>query len=270
MLNSSVDYPLRPIISQCPTPTYNIAKQLNTILTPYIPDNYCVKSPTEVIELLKANNEHGIMASYDVESLFTNVPVDKTIKFILDRIYRDNTTPNLDIKEEHLKKLLELCTKESPFTSPQGQLYQQIDGVAMGSPLGVFFANFYMCTVENKVLKKFRKPTIYCRYIEDIFIVVKFQRDVIQLNKLLSIQSGLEFTTENSNNNQLNYLDIIVNQLNNKFHTSVYIKPTNNGLCMNGSSECPDRYKRSVILSYVRFALSRSQTSSHQTISHQH
>ena len=40
--------PLRPIISQIPTPTYRLAKQLNTILTPYIPSEYRVKSSSRV------------------------------------------------------------------------------------------------------------------------------------------------------------------------------------------------------------------------------
>ena len=48
--------------------------------------------------------------------------------------------------------------------------------------------------------------------------------------------------------------------LNDKFHTSVYAKPTNNGVCMNGKSECPDRYKRSVIYSYVKRAFTHCNT----------
>ena len=176
------DNPLRPIISQCPTPTYHIAKQLNTILTPYVPDNYCVKRSTDVIKLLKANRDSGTMASYDVESLFTNVPVDTTIQYILDRVYRDDSTPCLDIREEDLKRLLEICTKQSPFVCPAGHMYVQTDGVAMGSPLGVLFANFYMGTIENKIFKCYRKPLVYCRYIDDIFVVTKFDRDVTQLN----------------------------------------------------------------------------------------
>ena len=43
----------------------------------------------------------------------------------------------------------------------------------MGSPLGVAFANLYMCNLENNILQTqpSLKPTIYCRYIDDIFLV---------------------------------------------------------------------------------------------------
>ena len=34
---------LRPIISQIPTPTYDIVKQLNAMITPYLPSKYIIK-----------------------------------------------------------------------------------------------------------------------------------------------------------------------------------------------------------------------------------
>ena len=35
-----------------------------------------------------------------------------------------------------------------PFLTHRDELYVQRDGIAMGSPLGVLFSNFYMGTVE--------------------------------------------------------------------------------------------------------------------------
>ena len=58
---------------------------------------------------------------------------------------------------------------EAPFTCPRGNMYRQIDGVAMGSPLGVLFANFYMGTIEEELMETDR-PSIYCRYVDDIFV----------------------------------------------------------------------------------------------------
>ena len=40
------------------------------------------------------------------------------------------------------------------------------------------------------------------------------------------------------------------------FHTAVYRKPTNMGMCLNGLSECPRRYKQTIISAYIRRALS--------------
>ncbi|XP_050709907.1 uncharacterized protein LOC126994647 [Eriocheir sinensis] len=90
---------LRPIISQIPTPTYNIAKRLCALLTPYIPTTYCLQSATDFIDILKNNNAGGRVASLDAESLFTNVPVDRTINYIIDLVYKNNSTPTLAIPE---------------------------------------------------------------------------------------------------------------------------------------------------------------------------
>ena len=54
--------------------------------------------------------------------------------------------------------------------------YTQVDGVAMGSPLGSSLANAFFCHHETKWLndcpKKF-KPVFYKRYVDDIFVLFK-------------------------------------------------------------------------------------------------
>ncbi|XP_076067682.1 uncharacterized protein LOC143040472 [Oratosquilla oratoria] len=81
--------PIRPIISQIPTATYSVAKRLNEILTPHVPTDYALTSTQEFLDILTnaPPAKNHIIASLDVESLFTNIDVDRTIQFILDRIY---------------------------------------------------------------------------------------------------------------------------------------------------------------------------------------
>ena len=195
------------------------------------------------------------MASLDVESLFTNVPVDITIQMILDKVYRDNSTPSMSIPESSLKSLLELCTKQAPFRSHHGHMFVQEDGVAMGSPLGPLFANFYMGTIEERVFDRHRIPFTYCRYIDDTFVCVKDEDELKDLCETFMEESGLNFTYELNNENKLPFLDVHVTQEERKFHTEVYTKPTDLGLCLNGNSECPKRYKKNVVNAYVRRAL---------------
>ena len=73
------------------------------------------------------------MASLDVESLFTNVPIFDTIDIISNYVYRNPDKQPPQIPEAILRSMLQLCTAKSPFVSPSGQYYQQVDGVAMGS-----------------------------------------------------------------------------------------------------------------------------------------
>ena len=55
--------PLRPIISQVLTPTYHLAKTLKKIITPFIPNQYMLKSTNDFIDLLHNNPCNGITAS---------------------------------------------------------------------------------------------------------------------------------------------------------------------------------------------------------------
>ena len=73
------------------------------------------------------------MCSFDTCSLFTNVPLDETMQICLDKIYALPSPPKLP--RAVLKNLLVFATKRSHFVC-DGQYYDQVDGVAMGSPLG--------------------------------------------------------------------------------------------------------------------------------------
>ena len=68
-----------------------------------------------------------------------------------------------------LKTLLDFATKKSHFVF-DGHYYDQIDGVAIGSPLGPVLANIFMCDFEQKWLTNadFRS-SIWFRYVDDTF-----------------------------------------------------------------------------------------------------
>ena len=236
--------PLRPIISQIHTPTYGLAKRLNTLLKPYVPAQHSIDSVEEFLDILRAKRPQGDIASIDVESLFTNVPVEDTIKLIIDEVYdtRSCGLPPLKLSKVILEKLLRACTTECPFRGPDGKLYVQKEGVAMGSPLGPLFANFYMCFIENKALSDATlAPSTYCRYVDDIFVEVRNQEHLRSVIASLEKHSVLRYTHENSVGNTLSFLDVLVDIRESKFITSVFRKPTNTGHVMNAKGECPEK-----------------------------
>ena len=253
--------PLRPIISQIPTPTYDIAKQINKLVTPYIPTTNTLKSTDDFVTVLRCSQPKGILASLDVQSLFTNVPVTETVDIILKYVYENDSTHAPRLPREILRELLLLCTKEAPFLSPSGHLYKQIDGVAMGSPLGVLFANAYMCFIEEKALAGLiQHPYIYKRYIDDIFLEINSEEELQKLKIKLEELSVLHFTHEVGVSGKLPFLDVNVDITGGMHTTSVHRKKTDGGRCMNGRSVCPTRYKRGVIRTYVRRALKTCST----------
>ena len=108
------------------------------------------------------------MISFDVKSLFTNVPLNETINIILRKVYDENKIVT-NIPRSVLKELLYLCTKHVHFKF-NGEIYTQCDGVAMGSPLGPLFANIFMISLEENILPKLESYLCnWRRYIDDIF-----------------------------------------------------------------------------------------------------
>jgi hypothetical protein len=134
-------------------------------------------------------------------------------------------------------------------------MYQQIEGVAMGSPLGPTFANFYMCHIENHVLQQVQiRPFTYCRYVDDTYVVVRDDQHLHSLKLAMEEASVLTFTYETSIHQKLPFLDVAVDGSNGLYTTSVYKKPTDAGRCLNAASECPTRYKTSVISAFLQRA----------------
>lgn len=58
----------------------------------------------------------------------------------------------MNIGKDDLTELLNLATKDQLFQF-NGSLYEQIDGVAMGSPLGPLMANAFMCSIEENLAR---------------------------------------------------------------------------------------------------------------------
>ena len=115
------------------------------------------------------------MVSFDVVSLFTKVPLDFTIELILKKIYEDRVITT-KISRQQMKKLLLMCTKEMHF-SYNGRMYQQVDGVAMGSPLGPVIANVFMAELEQTIVPNLIEDVkFWKRYVDDTFAFVKQDR----------------------------------------------------------------------------------------------
>ena len=226
-----------------------------------MPAQHSLKSSEELIDLLRNRDINGMLASLDVESLFTNVPVQETIKIVLDNVFSGNILPTLKVSRTLLEKLLQVCTLESPFRGPDGTLYRQKDGVAMGSPLGPLFANFYMCHIENKILQQQDiRPGLYVRFVDDILVCVRDEDHLKALKTSFEEQSVLQFTYDLSDHNQIAFLGVWIEAEGGKCVTSVYRKPTDEGNCLNARSECPEPYKSSVIRSFVHRALTHCAT----------
>jgi hypothetical protein len=101
--------PIRPIISAVGTYNYKLAKYLDVILKPLLDNSkYMLKDTFDFINKIKSllTDVDIILASYDVQSLFTNIPTAETIEIILNDVFKDGVTKFHDLTRKELKKLL--------------------------------------------------------------------------------------------------------------------------------------------------------------------
>jgi hypothetical protein len=76
--------PLRPIVSSIGSPCYALAGFLHKISSPLVGQSQSVKNSGHFTELLKPIKLHlfDTLVSFDVVSMFTNVPVDEAFQVI--------------------------------------------------------------------------------------------------------------------------------------------------------------------------------------------
>ena len=69
-----------------------------------------------------------------------------------------------------------------------GKFYNQIDGVAVGSPLALVLANILMGFYEPKWLNEYNlnKPKFYLRYVDDILAAFENEQDSLILLNFLN------------------------------------------------------------------------------------
>ncbi|XP_076031110.1 uncharacterized protein LOC143019357 [Oratosquilla oratoria] len=130
-----------------------------------------IDSTDEFIDILRVNKPNGFLASMDAVSLFSNLPVLRTINVILNYVYEQADIPTPTISKHIMEDMLIICTTEAPFKCPEGKLCVQHDGISMGSTLGVLFAQAFLSAVEEAVfLDDGIKPQLYYRYSDDILV----------------------------------------------------------------------------------------------------
>ena len=185
------------------------------------------------------------MASLDVDSLFTNFPLNETSKICVNELFKSSQTVS-GFNKQQILEMLVLNNKENVILFGQ-KYYSQINGVAMGSPLGPTLTNIFLCHHETTWLKNCPnsfKP-VYCqRYIDDIFVLSEKLEQVLRfVNYMNKKHKNINFYFESEKYNSFSFLDVKICREKDKFTTSVFRKDTFSGLYTNCSSFVALEYK---------------------------
>ena len=242
--------PLRPIMSASGSAVHGLAQLLVPILAPLTTNEFSVSNSLMFAEELGLSKLGGLtLASFDISSLFTNIPLDETIQIILDANARKKLgkiyNPTV------LKEALVASTKKCNFIFNE-VVYEQLDGVAMGSPLGPTLANIFMCHFEETFLKNATvgKPRFYRRYVDDILLGFSEPADIDTFWQYYnSRHDNIKFTIEYEAQCTISFLDItIIREPETEgVITHMYRKNTFTGLLSKYNTFTYNKYKTGLI-----------------------
>ena len=184
------------------------------------------------------DNEEDV--SYDVESLFTNIPIAETIDYIISQIYDQKKLKSICSKLIFRRLLVKLAT-ECTFKF-NVKFYKQVDGCTMGGPLSVTFSDIYMIKMENDIVTPM-KPIFYRRFVDEFTTEERKGENDMLFDRLNSYHPKIKLTLEL---NPSKFLDTKLICQNGFYVTRVNRKKTK--LPIPWSSKIPKRYKRNTIL----------------------
>ena len=192
-----------------------------------------------------------VLTTADVTSLYPNIPWKEGIDASTD-FYKNNlATLTLLAKDRKMRKppqprlfrqIIELVLTNSMISFKNKRFFKQIKGTAMGCCISVYFANCYMFSITNNLIK--HKPTwliSFLRYIDDLFFITSIN-DKSEMDKLIKSISNDHIRYEVSEPAKLqNFLDTTI-KLNNKniIIFAPFSKDTASGAYLHPASTHPE------------------------------
>ena len=166
---------------------------------------------------------------------------------IVDCLYSERSKKVPPVDRVVFKQLLQKAT--GGMFMYKNILYKQVDGVAMGSPLGPSLANFFLGHIEET--KIFQNgdifPIVYLRYVDDIFAVFEDGTTYHPFFKLLNEQHrNLKFTVDEADGS-FPFLNVDIEINGTSVDTWVFRKKTHTGVMLNFSAIVPNFWKTGLI-----------------------
>lgn len=239
---------LRPIISMTTAPGHASGKIFDKILNEVFERTpFHVKDAYSMIKFINRAriNENQILVSFDVISMYTNIPRNLVIDIIMEKSEKFHNMFGIG-KSVLLTMLKFLLYESTVFVAPDNKLYIQNNGLPMGGCISTTLARLVMDRVAKHLLSHDPKLDIsFIRiFVDDTITAIRREQINTALKILNNFHPGIEFTHEIENaNNKINFLNITLIRDGNKIKTNWFRKPYASGRLLNYFSS----HKRSTI-----------------------
>ena len=147
--------------------------------------------------------EGGEVVSFDVLSLYTNVPVMEVIEICTEHLYRhEQKHPPIDRNTFIILAKIASC---DVLMSTHDGYYKQVVGLAMGSPPAPHLANSWMSKFGNTIKGE---AVLYARYMDAIIWNIKRIDIEEKLATINNLHPSLKFTIKREENGSIPFLDM--------------------------------------------------------------
>ena len=257
-VNPPTDLKLRPIIAGPVCPTHRLSNLIDMVLKPlcaYVPS--FIRDDIDFLSHVPDRTDpNSLLVSYDVTSLYTNIPHDlgiEAIKFWIEK-HREAVSDRFD-NDFILESVRFILENNSFFFG--GKNYLQIKGTAMGTKFAPTYATLVMGYLEQKLYRTMEQKygiqftrdfeKSWKRFLDDCFIIWTHGNDLLsELTEMLNnLHPSIKFTQEVSNTT-LPFLDISVQLKDEKLTTDIYYKNTDTHQYLNFKSCHPSHTKRNI------------------------
>lgn len=245
--------PVRPVVSYIGCPAYELAKKLNDIIkekSSFYP-KYSIQNTADLIAKIRdvILPPNSIFLSLDVDSLFTNVPYQETLKILSNILERRRIHPG---EANEIVHLTNICMQQNYFKF-NGGYYKQKEGLAMGSPLSPLMAEIFMDNFENRYFTGNNNILYYYRYVDDILICWTGTRQELEsfYSFVNNLHPKIKFKLEVEVDNSINFLDLTITREHCRHNFQIYRKPTHTDVVIPAASCHPWQHKLAAFHSYI-------------------
>ena len=231
----------RPIISSSYAPTSHISAFIDEILKPLVPElaSYCRDTYHFISKLSSYSTieSETLLATFDVVSLYTNIPHDLGIEAIQFWLQKRRDLIPQRFPNTLILSCIE-CVLNNNFFRFGNETFLQISGTAMGTKMAPTYAILVMGFLEEKMYTRLKEVynddicqeiiNSWLRYIDDCWIIWNTNRYgniLIFKNLINSLHPSIKFTIE-TNTHNINFLDVTVYIEENKLEKDIYHKVT--------------------------------------------
>jgi hypothetical protein len=238
--------PVRPIINWRYAPAYNLAQHLVKILTTYIPLPYIfnvknlIHLKEDLLQIPYNTRSHLRLASHrHIQHLFQypnkNVNTTHYFRIQLKQRKQESGTGDHQTHEDSAEtKLLSILhTNQRSGHGGPHLICSLRDILAVPGTYRIF----------DKILQ--HKITWYYGYVNDILLIYDTRHTDVHdaLNQFNKINSKMQFTLEQEENNAIHFLDLTISRTDINVQFSIYRKPTTRNAIIPSDSYHPSEHK---------------------------